>query len=122
MEPLVLRDWLAILAVLIGAASLWFAFRQDRRDTRNHASERPTVKAVVNRTYYRGGWRSVQLHVVPSDTQPNFPYQAWRIYNARLVSPRGAVLASAENDDYATGVFFPENPLLEISGRPQGRP
>jgi hypothetical protein len=39
-----------------------------------------------------------------------------------LVAPRDAVLARAENDDYATGVFFPDAPLREILGRADGKP
>lgn len=122
MEPLILRDWLAIIAVLIAAGSFWFAFRRDRRDTKTTSNARPRVKVTVNKTYYGDGWRSVQLHVVPSDIQPNFPYQQWRILRARLVAPHSAALARAENDDYSTGVFFPEAPLREIQGRAQGRP
>ncbi len=124
MEALTLRDWLAIFAVLFAAGSLWFAFRRDWRDTRNAppASSRPNVKTTINKKYYRDRWRSVQLHVVPSGVQPNFPYDQWRIYRARLISPRSAILARAENDDYATGVFFPETPLREIEGKPRGKP
>lgn len=122
MEALTLRDWLTIVAVLIGAGSLWFAFRRDLRETKSNVVGRPQIKAVINRKYYLDSWRSVNLHVVPSDTQPNFPYDQWRIYHARLISPGGAVLARAEKDDYATGVFYPENPVREIAGRAQGKP
>lgn len=32
------------------------------------------------------------------------------------------MLARAVNDDYATGVFYPENPVRSLKGKAEGRP
>ena len=52
----------------------------------------------------------------------NFHYENWCIERAELLRPWRAVLARAENDDYATGVFYPDNPVRELKGRAEGRP
>lgn len=35
--------------------------------------------------------------------------------------PKTAVLARAKNDDYATGVFYPEQPVRRIEGKTDAR-
>lgn len=120
-----LTNWLQILfgcAALVSMTVAVVNYLEQRRDRKRGSGPRPAIKATINKTYHRDGWRSVQLHVVPSDVQPNFPYDQWRILHARLIAPRRAALARAENDDYAAGVFFDDNPVREIAGRAQGNP
>jgi hypothetical protein len=120
-------NWIAIIAILIAAISLSFnaanylAGHRERK-LRTYEST-PLVKATINSKCYKEGWRSVQLHIVPAtDNQQNFSYKNWRIERARLLWPASAVLARAENDDYATGVFYPENPVRALEGKAEGRP
>jgi hypothetical protein len=83
----------------------------------------PDVRATINKGYYKDGWRSVQLHVVPRDDNwEKFQATNWQIDRARLLSPSNAVLARAKEDDYSSGVFFPEKPVHKIEGRGEGRP
>ena len=39
-----------------------------------------------------------------------------------MLHPLSAVLARSENDDYAKGVFYPENPVRALAGKPEGLP
>lgn len=126
-SSLSVSNWIAIIAVLIAAISLSFNvanYLAGHRERKLKTYENtPLVKATINAQGYRGGWRSVQLHIVPAaDNQQNFSYGNWRIEGARLLWPASAVLARAENDDYATGVFFPENPVRALEGKAEGRP
>ncbi len=83
----------------------------------------PTLKAVINPTRYRDGWRSAQLHLMPQPDQPNFNYNAWRIDCVSLIKPwPDAVLARAENNDCATAVFYSDNPMRELVGKLEGKP
>ena len=51
-----------------------------------------------------------------------FEYGQWRIDRAVLLAPAKAILARAENDDYATGVFYPENPTRVMEGKAESKP
>ncbi len=120
------RDWIAIIGVLIGAVSASIAtanFLANRRQQRL-TSQRPApqVKATINRGRYDGGWRSVQLHISPTDDGQKFKYENWCIEHARLLRPANAILARAENDDYASRIFYPDNPVRELIGKAEGRP
>ena len=120
-------NWIAILAVLIAAISLSFNaanYLAGHRERKLKTYEAiPRVKATINAKGYKGGWRSVQLHISPAtDNQQNFQHGNWRIERARLLGPSSALLARAENDDYATGVFYPEKPVRALAGKPEGRP
>ena len=125
LESLNTSHWIAIVAI---ATAIFFGsftvanYLAGRRE--RVAKERETtaiVKATINGTYYEHGWRSVQLHIVAASAKPKeFDYYSWRIEHARLLSPRSAVLARADNDDYATGVFYPDLPLRELKGKAKG--
>ena len=83
----------------------------------------PEVKATINRDYYEGGWRSVQLHVAPPPDASNFRAGNWRIAIATLLKPAWPIaLARAQDDDYAQRVFYPDNPVRTLSGKLEGRP
>jgi hypothetical protein len=115
--------WIAIVGPLV-AIILWFGnhYIAARRERKKAQEPTPGVKATINRERYPGGWRSVQLHIMPRDRQPDFQYDNWCIERARLLRPwRGAVLARAENDDYAAGVSYPENPVRSLQGKAEGR-
>jgi hypothetical protein len=119
--------WIAIAAIVIGSffgsftVANYLAGRRERKLKSYETT--PDIKATINRKLYAGGWRSVQLHIIAPAEQQNFQTKNWRIDHARLLRPRtGAVLARAENDDYATGVFYPEIPLRELNGKVEGRP
>ena len=119
--------WIAIAAILMGSFFGSFTvlnYLAGRRERKLRTYETtPEVKATINRKRYDGGWRSVQLHIIAPPEQQNFQVNNWHITHARLVRPWfGAVLARAENNDYATGVFFPENPLRALDGKADGRP
>ena len=83
----------------------------------------PEVKATINRDYYEGGWRSVQLRVAAPDAS-NFRAENWRITIATLLKKPAwpIALARAQNDDYAQRVFYPDNPVRTLSGKLEGRP
>jgi hypothetical protein len=119
-------NWIAIVFGCVGAigvgfaAANFFAARKERVSKTKEAH--PVVKATINRKHYRDGWRSVQLHIVPSEiTAQPFQHQNWIIKSATLLRPKNAVLARAENDDYATGVFYPESPLRTLEGKTEGK-
>jgi hypothetical protein len=63
-----------------------------------------------------------QLHIGAPAKQQNFEVTKWCIERARLLRPWSAVLARAENDDYATAVFYPDNPVRALMGKAEGRP
>jgi hypothetical protein len=120
-------NWIAVFAAAVAVVSCAFAGanylsgRQERRRRTFEAT--PTIKAAINATVYPDDWRSVHLHVVPSPGQDeNFNHDHWHIECAQLLLPRSAVMARAENDDYATGVFYPERPLRALVGKAEGRP
>lgn len=127
MGGLNVGNWIAIVALIVAVVSASFTsanFLAGRRERlRNARKAGPQVQAAINADLYEGGWRSVQLHVAPVDErEQNFPYQYWRIERATLVRPRDAKLALAADNDYASGVFYPEKPLRVIEGRPAGKP
>jgi hypothetical protein len=119
--------WIAIAALcvaIVGCFATVANYLTQRRDRlRSTSDSTPGVKATINGTRYEDGWRSVQLHILPppGSEQKKFQYQDWCIRGARLLQPRTATLARAQNDDYATGIFFPENPLRELTGKAEGR-
>ena len=124
---LTVGNWIAIVAVLIGAVSASFAaanYLAGRRERIGNALKSDArVKLTINATDYENGWRSVQLHVIPTDAEhKDFGYSNWVIERATLVRPKNAVLARAENDDYATGVFYPEQPVRVLAGKAEGKP
>jgi hypothetical protein len=100
----------------------YLAARRERKLKKYEAI--PEVRATINKDTYPGGWRSAQLHVVPrkQHQQFQFNYHDWCIERVRLLRPWRAVLARAENDDYATAVFYPENPVRTLQGKAEGRP
>jgi hypothetical protein len=104
---------LTVVGVTVGVLSY-------RRGGRQEPKAR--VKATINRKFYGDGWRSVQLHIGPSESNDKLQYQNWRIERAELVSPRDAVLARAENDDCATSIFYPDKPTRRLEGKAEGRP
>jgi hypothetical protein len=118
---------IAVAAIIVASVGVSFtaanylAGRRERKLKTYEAT--PKVKATVNRKSYADGWRSVQLHISGTPGQQNFQYANWYIERARLLRPWwGAVLARAENDDYATGVFYPDNPIRALAGKAEGRP
>jgi hypothetical protein len=116
--------WLTIIGIVV-AIILWSAnhYLTARRERKKTEEPTPAVQATINRDSYPHGWRSVQLHIMPQDEQRNFQFENWCIKRARLLRPWwGAVLARAENDDYATRVFYPENPVRTLEGKSEGRP
>jgi hypothetical protein len=121
------QNWLTVIA--IGVALIFGSFTAlnylaGRRERKLRTYESTSqIKATINGTRYYDGWRSVQLHVeaVP-DQEQNFKYANWRIERARLLHPSDAELARAENDDYASGAFYPENPVRLLEGKAEGRP
>jgi hypothetical protein len=126
VESLNTSNWIAIVAIIATAifgsftAANYLAGRRERKLKTYETT--PEVKATINGTSYGDRWRSVQLHIVAPAGQPqNFQYGNWHIERARLLRPWNAVLARAENDDYATGVFYPENPVRALVGKAEGR-
>jgi hypothetical protein len=120
-------NWIAVFAAIIAVVSCSFAganYLAGREERKRRTFEvTPTIKATINSTVYPHHWRSVQLHIVASPGQDqNFKYDHWHIERAQLLRPRSAVLARAENDDYATGVFYPETPVRALVGKAEGRP
>jgi hypothetical protein len=124
INSLNLQNWLTIGFGSVGTLFALERFLAARRERLLKANDgTPVLKATINVKRYKDGWRSAQLHLVPHSDQPNFSYDAWRIERTRLMWPwPRVVLARAENDDYATGVFYPENPVREIAGRAEGKP
>jgi hypothetical protein len=127
MGELTIANWIAIIAVVVGALGAsftslnYFAARRERQ--RSAQKNRAQIKATINSKYYEDGWRSVQLHVVPLDEeQRDFRYENWRIERAILIRPKNAILACAANDDYASGVFYAAQPIRRLEGKPEGRP
>jgi hypothetical protein len=53
----------------------------------------------------------------------NIAVNDWRIVRAALLKPAWPiVLARAENDDYASRVFYANDPVRALIGKPEGRP
>lgn len=120
-------NWIAIVSVIVALVSCSFTaanYLSGRRERKLRTYEAtPTVKATINATEYPHRWRSVQLHIVASPGhEQNFQYGHWYIERAQLLRPLSAVLARAENDDYASGVFYPENPMRTLLGKAEARP
>lgn len=127
LSTLSIGNWIAIAALSVTFIGLCFTaanYLAGRRERKLRTYETtPDVKASINRKRYAGGWRSVQLHIVARlDHEQNFNLAHWYIDRAKLLRPWSAVLARAKGDDYASGEFFPENPVREIEGRREGRP
>lgn len=125
MPELTVGNWIAIVGLFIASVSSSVglaSFLATRRERRSNANkDGPLIQANINADTYEGGWRSVQLHVVPrDDREQNFPYQFWRIERAALIRPKNAKLARAADDDYGSGVFYPEKPLRVLEGRRTG--
>jgi hypothetical protein len=127
LNSLTIQHWLTIGAIFVAiigvsfTAANYLAGRRERKLKTYEAT--PEVKATINRRGYEVGWRSVQLHIIAAPEQQNFKYENWYIERASLLRPWwDAVLARAENDDYATGVFYPDNPVRSLVGKAQGRP
>jgi hypothetical protein len=118
--------WVSFSALIVACIGVSFTaanyFEGRRERQRNASATNAEVKATINATRYAHGWRSVQLHIGPTQETQSFQYGNWRIQRAELLQPLSAVLARAENDDYATGVFFPENPVRVLEGKPEGMP
>jgi len=51
----------------------------------------------------------------------NFAYDKWHIERAVLLTPKKAILARAENDEYASDVFYPENTMRALDGKADGK-
>jgi hypothetical protein len=123
--PEALSTWVSIFLILVGF--LMFVLNRVLPDrsmqSTMSSSSIPGVRAIINRDRYPGGWRSVQLHITPPPGQEHtyhFSKHGWRIDSAKLLSPRGAVLARAKDDDYTSRVFYPEGPTRCLDGRPVG--
>ncbi len=111
ISSLTTTNWLSIAAIVVAmffgtfTALNYLAGRRDRK--LKNAETLPEVKATINRKRYRDNWRSVQLHMVAQAGGQDFHYENWVIEGAQLLRPWSAVLARAENDDYAIGAFYP---------------
>jgi len=126
IDSLTIQNWLTIVGLAIATFIGYFTVTgqiDQRRERKLKTYETtPEIKATINRKRCDAGWRSVQLHVVAPAEQQNFQVGNWCINGARLLRPWfGAVLARAENDDYATGVFYPDNPVRSLAGKGEGR-
>ena len=115
-KPLDTGNWIAIVFGVIGAIGVcagvanYLAGRRERKLKTYETA--PDVQATINRKLYEGGWRSVQLHIVEPSEAANFKLTNWYIERTCLLRPWWrAKLARAENDDYATGVFYPDKPV-----------
>lgn len=126
-SPLSLQNWLTIagiaVTVFIGYFSVTDQIAQRRERRQKAYGSRPTVQATINRDAYEGGWRSVQLHIAKQPNGENIEVNDWRIVRAALLKPAWpVVLARAENDDYASRVFYANDPVRALIGKPDGRP
>ena len=115
-----LTPWLPIIGILslLFTALNYFAGRRVRKRATHEAT--PTVRAIINRKHYEGGWRSVQLHIVEPAEPLNFQCSNWRIDHARLLKPATAELARAKDDNYSSGTFDADKPVRELKGREAG--
>jgi hypothetical protein len=99
----------------------YLAARRERKLKTYEAT--PEVRATINKDAYEGGWRSVQLHIAEPPEGRNFQLKNWYIVRASLLRPAWpVVLARAENDDYASRVFYANDPVRTLNGRGEGRP
>ena len=125
VDSLTTGNWIAIIAIFVAiffgsfAAANYLAGRKERKLKTSETA--PRLKATINRKCYQGGWRSVQLHIDPPGEQQNFDYDRWCIKRAILLCPRSARLARAKDDDYATGIFYPNAPVRQLQGKDEGR-
>jgi hypothetical protein len=115
--------WIGIAGIIVGIV-LWLATHyltvlRERRKTRQAT---PIVRAIVNKDTYRDGWRSVQLHIMGASEKQQLNYSDWCIKRATLLRPWSAVLARADKDDYATGVFDPKSTVRTLDGKADGKP
>ncbi len=127
IDSLTTQHWLTIaglaLAIFIGYFTITGQLAQRRERKLKTYETTPEVRAVINRKRYDRGWRSVQLHISQPTEQQNFNYENWYIERARLLKPcLRAILARAENDDYATGVFYLDKTVRMLKGKAEGRP
>lgn len=127
IDTLTTGHCIAIVAILVGiffgsfTVANYIGARRER-NAKTHETT-PEVKATINKDYYAGGWRSVQLHVAAPPEQKNFKVDNWRITTACLLKPPWPVaLSRAQNDDYAQGVFNPDDPVRALNGKVDGRP
>jgi hypothetical protein len=122
ISSLTLAHWIGIVGVVVGIV-LWLAtqYLTVLRERRKTEEATPIVRATINKDSYRDGWRSVQLHVMGASEDQQIRYNDWRIERANLLRPWSAVLARAENDDCATGVFYPETPIRTLAGKVEGK-
>jgi hypothetical protein len=124
MEGLTIGNWIGLIALGVAVVSASIAFANYVANHRERREKgRPRIQATINAAGYEGGWRSVQLHVVPLDEdQRDFRIENWRIERAKLLRPKTAVLARAADDDYASGIFYPEHPVRTLEGRTPSSP
>jgi hypothetical protein len=120
-------NWLTVVSIAIALVFGYFAVSNNRAAIRERKAkaraEVPDAPIVINKTAYPGGWRSVQVHIKASPGAQSFSFGDWRVESVKLIRPLwGATLARAENDDYATGVFFSDEPTKFIAGKAPGRP
>jgi hypothetical protein len=127
IKSLTTTNSIAIVGIAVGASVaivLWSAtqYLTARREKLKRIELAPVVKATINRGN-REGWRSVQLHLsAPAQDDRPFNHENWHIERAILLGPNTAILARAENDDYATKVFYPETPVRVLQGKATGKP
>lgn len=121
LESLNAGNWIAIVVALLGILLWYLTPLRDR--WHKQAGTVPEVQATINRDAYPGGWRPVQLHFVTPPGAQNVDIHGWCILRASLLRPPWpAVLARAENDDYASRVFYADDPVRTLNGRAEGRP
>lgn len=126
INSLTTTNWISIAAIAVAVFFGTFTalnYRAGQRERKlKNAEALPEVKATINRKRYPDGWRSVQLHMIAQPSGQNFHYENWVIEGTQLLRPWSAILARAENDDYATGVFYPDSPVRKLKGKAEGRP
>jgi hypothetical protein len=115
--------WIGIAGIVVGII-LWLAtqYLTVLRERRKNEEATPIVRATINKDTYRDGWRSVQLHIMGASEEQQLNYSDWCIKRATLLRPWSAVLARAEKDDYATGVFDPKSTIRTLDGKAEGKP
>lgn len=127
LSKLEVGHWIAIAFGCIGAVGVFYSVRNNRaalRERKESAREPGAdVSVTINRKTYPGGWRSVQVHTRPELVAGQFDFGNWKILSVALTRPRhGVELARAKDDDYASGIFFPDDPVKLIEGKSENRP